>query len=57
MCNRTQELMENGENKERLFSAWIAIGVGEQDGGLVLHRNAGLCLQPAGLSLELSWPG
>lgn len=57
MCNRTRELMENGENKERLFSAWIAIGVGEQDGGLVLHRNAGLCLQPAGLSLELSWPG
>lgn len=50
--------MENGENKEWLFSAWIAIGVGEQNRGLVPRRNAALCLQPAGLSLslKLSWP-
>lgn len=51
VCNRTQELKENGESKERLEAARNDLGAGEQDGGvdfcLVLGgvwRNVGSCL-------------
>lgn len=51
VCNRTQELKENDESKERLVAASIVLGAGEQYGGvdscLVLGgvwRNMGSCL-------------
>lgn len=51
VCNRTQELKENGESKEGLVVAGTVLGAGEQYGGvyscLVLGgvwRNMGSCL-------------
>lgn len=51
VCNRTQELKENGESKEGLVAAGTVLGAGEQYGGidscLVLggvRGNMGSCL-------------
>lgn len=51
VCNKTQELQENGESKESLVAARIVLGAGEQYGGVDSYlvvggvwRNVGSCL-------------
>ena len=46
MCNRTQELKENGESKEQLVAAGTVLGAGGQHGGVVSRWSGELELVP-----------